>query len=781
MLIVTISEKGEPATSTNFDKSEVTIGRVKGNDIVLPKTNVSKRHARIVLKDGKTILIDLKSTNGTYVNGRKISNPQVLSESDKVFIGDFTLEVKDTHTGEEARPAAAHIPLPSFGAAGPSAVSLPSVGSMDAGAELMGPGSRDGQSGMSAPHGGSVPSYHAGLPGIGSTPSGASFPAAGLGPKPSLSGPPSLGGPSASVPNLSPASHAGAPNLSGPSAMGPGHAGPGAAPSLGQGVPSIGPGAPSLGAANAPSASSSNLSAAPRPAEAAQAPAAISPLSAPASMGPVSASRPTGAGISVPAGPNEGVLDKSLRLPGSGTPEKVKGNIAQPLPQAVVSHERELVAATLPEDTFIEDVRSREGDIRLEAARVLMDAYLSEVGMDALMQQPYPPSTEIQDACYDVLSRCLEANRAKISAGVNNDDLLDFCLKEAAFLGSIEYLLDDEDITDFTVYRPDMVVVERAGRREVSDYQFSSANTLFIVAQRLLALQGLNAQTAPSFNEVRLGDGTQIQVMLPPAAVSSATICVRKLRRNFSTLNELVHGGMLSQEMEKFLLMCIKAKRNILVVGPQGSGRTSLLNALCSEIADGERIATVESGAMLMLPQVSVLSLEAQPIQFGQGSDMGSLVRQAVRMRAERIIVDSIQGGAEASAFVQAITGGVQGCIASILGLRAQDGVVHLARLLNLDGRGAGVGSLAQLVSDIHIVVCLRGYGDNKHRITEIAELDPSVVTQVCLTTLFEFVDTGMGQAGGGAGKHRGCGHVAHFYKELERGGVSLDSTIFSA
>ncbi|PJB40662.1 MAG: pilus assembly protein TadA, partial [Deltaproteobacteria bacterium CG_4_9_14_3_um_filter_63_12] len=120
MFHVTITEKGGPQTNSQFDKTEVTIGRVKGNDIVLPKGNVSKRHSRIVVKDGKFIIVDLKSTNGTYVNGRKISAPQVIKETDKVYIGDFILTVRDEQ-GASAGPPSAPGPMgpPPGGPMGP--------------------------------------------------------------------------------------------------------------------------------------------------------------------------------------------------------------------------------------------------------------------------------------------------------------------------------------------------------------------------------------------------------------------------------------------------------------------------------------------------------------------------------------------------------------------------------------------------------------------------------------------------------------------------------------
>src|SRR5215470_14904892 len=112
MFAIVVNEKGGEQKRLEFDKPEVTIGRVQGNDIILPKGNVSKRHSRIVLKDGKFIIVDLKSTNGTYVNGRKIASPQVLKDTDKVYIGDFILTVEETSIGSTASAPPTPIPPP---------------------------------------------------------------------------------------------------------------------------------------------------------------------------------------------------------------------------------------------------------------------------------------------------------------------------------------------------------------------------------------------------------------------------------------------------------------------------------------------------------------------------------------------------------------------------------------------------------------------------------------------------------------------------------------------
>ncbi|MCL2326256.1 MAG: Flp pilus assembly complex ATPase component TadA [Proteobacteria bacterium] len=406
-----------------------------------------------------------------------------------------------------------------------------------------------------------------------------------------------------------------------------------------------------------------------------------------------------------------------------------------------------------------------------------MDAYLSEVDFQSLLSQSYPPEPDVQDACYAQLLKCVNDHRAALG-GVNPDALLDFLLKEACGLGAIDTLIDDEEVTDFTVYSFETIVAERNGRREISELQFTSADVLYLAAQRLLAIQGLNAQTAPAFTEGRLGDGTQIEIVLPPVSVSSTYIVVRKTCRRFNSLSALVHSETLSSEMAKFLLLCVKARRNILVVGPQGSGRTSILNALGSEIPDGERIVTVENSAMMLVPQLYVMSLEAQNASYGQGSELAALIRYASKLRAERVLVDTVQTPSDARAFLSAICAGAQGSMATMSGLTAGDGFQMLGYLAEADN---ALSKASSILGVIDIVIATRAFTDAKRRIVEISEVVVLEDGSQGLIPLFEWVDGGMGGAWAGAGHFRACGHVARFCQALERGGVSLDPSIFNA
>ncbi len=734
MLSVTITEKDGPSTTTTFDKTEVLIGRVKGNDVVLPKTNVSKRHSRIVVKDGKIILIDLKSTNGTFINGRKINGPHVMQEGDKVFIGDFTLEVKEI-AGNGAMGSSAPIglgaPVPGYNNV-PAANPLPQVNPVQ----------------PMAPHMGADLSHN---PGVG-------MPAANQ---------PNFSRPGMNAPVANPAMGLGGHQIQEPVQnigvgpinnmgveanvpMGPGLNGPAAgmapAPSLSQPAQLAGPAQINAGASSLGGASVQ--------------PIGVSPVGARSlpSAQPVKQSN-----ISAPVG--EGVIDKSLRLSGQGSASSGKAG------SAARQNKKDFTSAALPEDIIVDDARNAETEAWLKAARAIMDKYLTEHDFQSVAAQPYPPEAALQDTCYNNLSKCAKLCRSAIGSA-NVDSLLDFLLKEACGLGVIDSLIDDADVTAFTVYNFETIVVDRKGRRELSSLQFTSADTLYLAAQRLLAFQGINPQTAPAVSEIRFGDGTQIEVILPPVSVASTTIVVRKTCHEFSDLTALVQKGMLSVEMDKFLKLCVKARRNILVVGAQGSGRTSILNALGAEIPDGERIVTVENSAMLVMPQVYVISLEAQNASF-QGGDLSTLMRQTSKLRAERVLADTLQSPADTTAFLNAICAGAQGSMATMCALNATEGFRMFKRMVTSDTPNSS------LANNIDIIVTVRAFTNAKRRIVEIAEVSTED-GEARIVPIFGWMNSGMGNMAMGDGQFKAIGNVPQFYRDLERGGMALDTSIFN-
>ena len=808
MISLSITDKDGSSTTTTFDKQEVLIGRVKGNDVVLPKTNVSKRHSRIVVKEGRAILVDMKSTNGTFVNGQKISAPRQLVEGDKVFIGDFTIEVREITT-TPAAPSGS--PIPSFNNA-PSVGSVPPMGGHAEGVRPL----------AGAPSLGGLPSLGnlppvSGLPTLGNLPPVGGAPASNvpsLGNLPPVGGAPSLSpsplGPSASplgggapapmgpgasspigapvgigaspaAPSLNPSPLGG----SGSAPMGPGSApmGPGSAP-MGPGSAPMGPGSAPMGPGSAPMGPGSSNPMGPAVGLGASSASSSSPdsglgasshLGASPSSSPLGVGRLPGAGLGTDKAASEsnekslrGTLERSIP---SGASVSTGARRAEKQAASAKAVSVASVSASLPEEIIVDDARNPESDALINAARIVMDAYLGQVDFQTLVSQAYPPEPDVQDACYSELLAIANANRPSLG-NVNIDQLLEFLLREVCGLGAIDSLIDDEAVTDFVVYNSEMIVADRQGRREITSLQFTSPDTLYLAAQRILSFQGLTDQTAPAVSEVRLGDGTQIEVVISPVSVSSTYVVVRKTCRKFNALPALVQCDVLSNEMAKFLLLCVKARRNILVVGAQGSGRTSILNALGSEISDGERIVTIENSAMMMMPQLYVLSLEAQNSSVCQAGDLASLIRQASRLRAERVLVDTLQSPADASAFLGAIYAGAQGSMATISGLTANEGFNNLERMSCADNVNAGFAKIAGIID---IVVTTRAFSDASRRIVEISEVARTEDGGFVLVPIFEWNDSVMDK-----GQFRATGNIPEFYQALERGGVSLDPSIFN-
>ena len=852
MLSVTITEKDGPSTTTSFDKTEVLIGRVKGNDIVLPKSNVSKRHSRIVVKDGKIILIDLKSTNGTFINGRRIAGPHVMQEGDKVFIGDYTIEVRE-FGGAAAGPAAMGTangvpspgPLPSLGSAPndthflphgpspslpqppgfprPSLTGMPSLGGPGGPGSLGGPTLTNMPSIPSSP-GGAGPLPAGPLPAgplpagplpagplpagplpAGPLPAGplpaGPLPAGPLPQGPSLSQPLLNAGPGLnppSIPSLSPAPAPAPieeepedeepllemPQPPGLAQGGPNHPQPlmpkpveDLGPSLPGSRPTHAGGLPGAGSMSAPSLP-------PGPSSITSMPAGPASMGSSMGLHPNNAPAPAPGSVSVPLAsvsnrpvngnssvnshlnaPAEGVIDKSLR---HASPA------ASSLPAAMSSAaEREISAAALPEEIVVDDARTMDTDAWIKAARIVMDKYLNDNDFQNVLNQVYPPEAESQNSCYHELSRCLNECRGSLG-NVDCNSVLDFLLKEACGLGAIDTLIDDADVTSFIVYNFQTIVVDRKGRREISSLQFTSNDTLYLATQRLFQFQGINPQTAPAVSEIRFGDGTQIEIILPPVSVASTTIVVRKVNHDFLPLSALVQREMLSSEMERFLRLCVKAKRNILIVGAQGSGRTWLLNALGTEIPIGERIVTVENSASLKLSRLYVMNLEAQNASIPEG-DLASLIRQTAHLRAERVLVDTLRLPEEAIAFASAICGGAQGSMATLCSINADDGFRMFGRML------ATSPNARYLLGNIDIVVGIRAFTDARRRVVEISEVVPLEDGSCRLAPIFVWTRNGMGNQALGDGQFRASGNIPRFYRELERGGMALDSSIFNS
>jgi pilus assembly protein CpaF len=758
MFSITVTEKGGEQRRLDFDKPEITIGRVQGNDVILPKGNVSKRHARIVLKDGKFIIVDLKSTNGTYVNGRKITSPLVVKETDKIYIGDFILGVEET--GGAGRTSDAR-----RDDAGPQPAPLPPIGHEP----MMEPGMR--MAPEPSPRLPPEPGPPRPMMGSPMGPAPLAEPPAPM-PPPQMMGPssPPLGASAAPPPGLSTPM----PPPLAPIGAGPGPAGPmGARPAPRTQPPRPAP-TGGLAAVAPPMAGGGNLGAAPIPRAA--------PVSAPPPMnvppgGPAPGSsgaptRPTGNMGAQPA------VSPGTMPPQAGRPRLVGAGVAagpaagpapsRPIrPQAVaLAPRRAAVVQPLPEKILKQlEVQASLLD-RLVAKLGLDDIALDKLGEEELWQK-------VESSIIDMVETMHSSG--ELPKFVDQDQLIKDTLHEALGLGPLEELLADDKIEEIVVDKRDRILISKGGNWSSAATAFSSDDSFRRVVERLVAPTGHSIDEDHPLVDVRLRDGSRLAAAVPPVAVRGACLTLRKPKSSTFTLADMISGGALSPEMADFLTTCVAARRNIVVCGAPGSGKSAVVAALAAASPEGERIVSVEEVAELSLQREDWIALESKPSD-GNGVpavDLGALLRGALRMRPDRLVVGDVRG-AEALDLIQAMGSSADGTLASVAGEGARAALGRLTSMARLGAPGASVPALQELVAAaVDVVVHVARYADGVYRVASIDEVVGVSESGFHTQLLFSF--RGSAEEGGFAA----AGVIPTFYAELEARGIPADTAIF--
>jgi pilus assembly protein CpaF len=571
MFVITLAEKGGGSQELEFHKTEVTIGRIAGNDIVLSKGNVSKYHSRIVLKDGKFIIVDMKSTNGTYVNGKKIAAPQVIKPSDKVYIGDYILNVHP----------------------------LEGTGEVE-------------------------------LSGVDSAPRQAQ--------------------------------------------------------------------------------SSAEL--------------------------PLSEARSTRA--QMPAGLQAAVRSKKRTDARAERYAKLQKEI----------HER-----------LIEYLDLRRLDI-------------DRLGDDELWRRT-------EKAIRDLLDQ-MDAD-GELPADIDRQSLLTDVLNEALGLGPLEAFLADDDISEVMVNHAAQIYIERKGRLTLSEKTFSSNQTVLGVIERIVAPIGRRIDESSPLVDARLKDGSRVNAIIPPLALKGPCITIRKFKRDALKAEDLIRYRTLTPQMAEFLQMCVQARKNLVISGGTGSGKTTTLNILSSFIPEEERIITVEDAAELQLPQEHWVQLESRPANLeGKGSiTIRDLVKNCLRMRPDRIVVGECRGG-EALDMLQAMNTGHDGSLTTLHANSPRDALSRLETMVLMAGMDLPAKAIReQVASAVQLIVQQTRFSDGTRKMTHITEISGMEVDVITLQDIFYFKQEGFTEDGKVRGRYVATGFVPRFYDDLQRRGIPVNMSIF--
>lgn len=355
---------------------------------------------------------------------------------------------------------------------------------------------------------------------------------------------------------------------------------------------------------------------------------------------------------------------------------------------------------------------------------------------------------------------------------------------QIADLGPVAPLLADDAITDILINGCREVYVERGGRLEKTDIILPDEASVFALAERIVTAVGRTLDPSRPLVDARLADGSRVNVIAPPLSVDGTTISIRKFSRRQLSLDTMVEQGNISFALGEFLKIAGRCRMNILISGGTGSGKTTLLNGISRYIEDWERVVTIEDAAELQLQQPHVIRLETQPLRLGHDPleevTMRDLVKNALRMRPDRIIVGEVRGP-EAFDMLQAMNTGHEGSLTTIHANHPRDALSRLENMISMANPSVPMRSVrSQIASAIHLVVQVSRMRDGVRRVTYVSEVVGMEGDIITMNDLFQFVTEGDGEKGKIKGHFQWSGIIPRclkrvaYYGELERMAAAL-------
>jgi pilus assembly protein CpaF len=336
-------------------------------------------------------------------------------------------------------------------------------------------------------------------------------------------------------------------------------------------------------------------------------------------------------------------------------------------------------------------------------------------------------------------------------------------------LGPLEPLLRDDTVADILVNGPRQVFVERRGKLTLTDVRFRSEAHVLHVAQRIASAIRRRVDESSPMLDARLADGSRVNVIIPPLALKGTSISIRKFARTFLGFAEMAKLGSASPELGRALAIAARCRLNLLISGGTGSGKTTLLNALSSMIDPDERIVTIEDAAELQLQQPHVVQLETRPPNIeDKGQVMQrDLVRNALRMRPDRIIVGEVRGP-EAFDMLQAMNTGHNGSMSTIHANSARDALARVENMVLTANVNLPIRAIrGQIVSALDVIIQIERMRDGTRRIVEVAEVAGLEEEVITLATLFTFKYQGENADGSVRGSFEATGARPRFLPRL--------------
>ena len=396
-------------------------------------------------------------------------------------------------------------------------------------------------------------------------------------------------------------------------------------------------------------------------------------------------------------------LPDDVQMPGQ-SPETVSGNQNYSQIQQQKKNETRIEASAFAGRHSNISQNDSIQQLKLAIHRRIVDEMTPQE--EKLLLQGESAREQIKNVISAYSSREISESSQILTRGERLQLVDDIC-NELLGLGPLEPLLKDESVTEIMVNGPKDIFIEQNGNLELTDIRFYDETHLMNIIERILHPIGRRVDESSPLVDARLADGSRVNIIIPPLSLVGPAVTIRKFSKNALSMNDLIKFGTLNENMVKFLEACIKARLNILVSGGTGSGKTTTLNALSSFIPEDERIITIEDAAELRLQQKHVVSLESRPANLeGSGEiTIRDLVRNALRMRPNRIIVGEVRSG-EALDMLQAMNTGHDGSLTTAHANTPRDSLSRLETMVLMTGMDMPVKAIrTQISSAIDLIL----------------------------------------------------------------------------
>ena len=404
-------------------------------------------------------------------------------------------------------------------------------------------------------------------------------------------------------------------------------------------------------------------------------------------------------------------------------------------------------------------------------------ALLDKINLAALDQLP---RAQIEREVRDIVQELLQERREALNAA-ERDELVIEVLDELLGLGPLEPLLKDESITDILVNGYLTVFVERGGLLERVPTRFQDEKHLLRIIQKIVSAVGRRIDESSPFVDARLADGSRVNAIIAPLAIDGSLLSIRKFAKKRIGIARLIEFGSVPEPMARVMEAMVATRKNVLISGGTGSGKTTLLNAMSSYIDTRERIVTIEDSAELQLQQEHVARLETRPANIeGRGEvNQRYLVKNALRMRPDRIIIGEVRAG-EAFDMLQAMNTGHDGSMTTVHANTPRDALSRVEQMIGMSGiEISPTSARAQIASAIDVVVQVARLADGRRKVVSLAEVTGMESSTITMQEIFRFKVTGRSENNEVIGHFEATGIRPKLLQDASANGFDLPPDLF--